>query len=127
MLKRTRSNSLAVNRALTRAIQFAGRSTGHGDSNKTQYDRMRRGCRSCLHHHPLERREGYTHSVIGASCDGAVQTSGLARDARIICCRFARFVDRVSGRPRYRDDLSAVDDRRFPNRVSVFSNRFVPE
>jgi hypothetical protein len=33
MLTRTRSNSFLVKGALTRAVQFAGRSTGYGDNN----------------------------------------------------------------------------------------------
>ena len=33
MLTRTRSNSFAVRGELTRTVQFAGRSTGQGDSN----------------------------------------------------------------------------------------------
>ena len=33
MLTRTRSNSFVVRGALTRAVQFAGRSTGQGDNN----------------------------------------------------------------------------------------------
>jgi hypothetical protein len=33
MLTRTGSNSFVVKRALTRAVRFAGRSTGQGDSS----------------------------------------------------------------------------------------------